>query len=162
MRRRHVGFARLSLVTLIALAPVACATLQQLSFARPTVELQTVQITGLDLQGGSLTLLLDVYNPNQYELRTLRVDASLDLEDTHFGDASLERAAVLAPTAHTNVDVPIAFTWAGVGAGARALLSRGAVNYGLLSRLHVGTPIGERTVELHNQGQVPITQLLNR
>lgn len=149
-------------VPLLVLSLLGCATLRQLSFTRPTVGLESVEITGLGLQGGSLNLLLDVYNPNQYELRTLRIDASLDLEDTHFGDAALERVIVLEPTAHTTVEVPVGFTWAGVGAGARALLARGAVNYRMASRLRVDTPIGERSVELSNAGLVPIRDLLSR
>ena len=52
----------------------SCATLRQLSFERPTVELDMVEISGLDLYGVSLVLLLDVYNPNAYEIQTTRID----------------------------------------------------------------------------------------
>ena len=50
---------RASLLTLAATATlVSCATLRQLSFERPSVELDTVEIVGLGLDGVSLVPLL--------------------------------------------------------------------------------------------------------
>ncbi len=127
-----------------------------MSFERPTVELDALELTALDLDGASLKLWLDVYNPNGYELRTTRIEADLDLEDTHLGSASLEKAIVLAPLAHTVVELPARVSWEGLGAGARALLERGAVDYVLDTRLRVNTSLGNRTVRFRTHGEVPI------
>lgn len=144
----------------MALAFFACSTIQQLSFQQPSVELDAVEVTGLGLSGGSLVLLLDVHNPNGYELRTTRVEAELDLENTHFGDAALADPVVLPPSSSTSVEVPVTFTWSGVGAGARAILGRGAVAYALDTRILADTPLGERSVALHTSGEVPIAELV--
>jgi LEA14-like dessication related protein len=138
----------------------ACALAQTLRFERPTVELDAIQITGLGLSGGSLNLMLDVFNPNSYDLRTMRIEAGIDLEGTHFGDVMLERDVLLPANEHAVLEVPVAFTWAGLGAGARGLLGRGAVNYTMESRIAVGTPIGDRTVALRSAGLVPLKELL--
>lgn len=61
----------------------SCATVQRLRFQQPTASLEGVEITGIGLKGGSLRLLLDVYNPNSYDIHTVRVDAGLDIEDVH-------------------------------------------------------------------------------
>lgn len=153
--RRAAGSA----LTVAALHLSACALFHRLSFESPTVDLQTVEVTGLGLTGGSLNLLLDVYNPNSYELRTVQMAAALVLEDTHFGDALLPRVVTLPATAHEIVEVPVTFTWAGVGAGAKALLLRGAVNYRLDTTIDIDRPV-ERTVNLATGGQVPLKDLV--
>lgn len=150
---------RHAIVTAVALPLAACAILHRVQFERPSVELDSVEVTGLGLSGGSLTLWLDVYNPNAYELRTTRIEAELDLEDTYFGDALLEEAVNLAPASHTSVKVPVTFTWEGVGAGARALLERGAVSYALEAKFRIDISGSRRTIGLRSRGEVAIKDL---
>lgn len=158
-QRGPAPLVRRAILATLALPLAACAILQQVRFERPSVELESVEVTGLALSGGSLTLWLDVYNPNGYELRTTRVEAELDLEDTHFGNALLEEVVVLAPASHTPVAVPVTFTWEGVGAGARALLQRGALNYALDAKFRIDISGGRRTIGLRSRGEVAIRDL---
>jgi LEA14-like dessication related protein len=137
----------------------SCATLRQLHFEQPTVALEAIEITGVGVSGGSLVLVLDVFNPNDYDIRTTWVEASLELEDTHFGTAVLEGDETLVAGSHTLVEIPAEFTWEGVGAGARALLQRGALRYDLETRLRVETSVGGRSMTLRNRGEVPISEL---
>ncbi len=162
MKRAHRRTAWYPSVLLVVLAPLlaSCATLRQLHFEQPTVHLETIEVTGVGVSGGSLVLLLDVFNPNDYDIRTTWVEASLDLEDTHFGTAVLEGDETLVANSRTRVEIPAEFTWEGVGAGARALLERGALRYNLETRLRVETSIGGRTVSLRNRGEVPIRDLI--
>ena len=115
---------RLVLTTLVALT--ACATLSKLTFHEPDLQLQEINVTGVGLTGGTFELVFDVYNPNEYRIRSTRLEVGVDLESTHFGDALLERPLDLSPTNHSRVAVPVRFEWAGVGAGAKALLTRRA------------------------------------
>ena len=138
-----------------------CKTLSNaLRFAEPEVQLKEVQITGLGLSGGTLNLALDVYNPNDYRLRSTRLELGIDLENTHFGDALLETPLELPSQQHTLVTVPVRFEWAGVGAGARALLSRQAIHFGLTGTAYLGTPLGDRRVQVHGSGDVPLRRLI--
>src|SRR5256885_14702557 len=100
-----------------------CATLGRLSFQEPDVRLEAIHITGLGLLGGTLDLVFDAYNPNDYRIRSTRLEAGIDLEGRHFGDALLERPLDLSPGNHSRVVVPLRFEWAGVCAGAKALLT---------------------------------------
>jgi LEA14-like dessication related protein len=138
----------------------SCAVVQNITFQRPELELQAIALKSLGLTGGSIELVIDVYNPNAYDVTTMRIDAGIDLEDTHFGDVTLERDIVLTAERHTVVEIPVSFTWSGVGAGARALLERGAVNYAIDSRLYVGTPLGEQTINLRRSGIAPLKEML--
>lgn len=147
-------------VALISILLSSCATVQRLRFQQPTASLEGVEITGIGLDGGSLRLLLDIHNPNPYEIETVRVDAGLDIEDVHFGDAVLRERVALTPESTTRVAVPVRFTWEGVGAGARALLGHGSVRYLLDSTIYVDTPLGERRIMIQTSGEVPLRDLV--
>lgn len=145
----------------VVAALAGCKTLANaLQFAEPEVQLKEVQITGLGLTGGTLNLALDVYNPNDYRLRSTRLELGIDLENTHFGDALLETPLELPSQQHTLVTLPVRFEWAGVGAGARALLARQAIAFGLTGTAYLGTPLGDRRVQVHGSGDVPLRRLI--
>ena len=135
-------------VSSLALLAVAGCALARARFTPPTVELAQIRVTGLGLTGGTLDLVFDVHNPNAYELRTTRMDVTITLEDTPFGEVVMERTVTLPRETVAEVTLPLRFTWEGVGAGARALITRGSVRYRLVGRMLVGTPIGERAVSL--------------
>src|SRR5881409_1806099 len=158
MHRRIPQLA--SRISLAALASLSCATLGRLAFTEPDVELQEIAVTGVGLTGGTFELVFDVYNPNEYRIRSTRLEVGVDLEGTHFGDALLERPLDLSPTNHSRVVVPVRFEWSGVGAGAKALLTRRAVAYGLTGTVFLDTPLGDRTVTLRGKGNVPLKKLL--
>ena len=138
----------------------SCATLAHLSFHDPDIVLQEIAITGIGLTGGTCDLAFDVYNPNDYRLRSTRLEVGIDLEGAHFGDAVLERPLDLSPQNHSRVVVPVRFEWAGLGAGGKALLTRQAVAYGITGRVLLDTPLGDKSVALKGKGNVPLRKLL--
>lgn len=146
----------------IAVALISgCATLRQaLSFQEPQIQLQEINVTGMGLTGGTLDLVFDVYNPNDYRLRSTRLEVGLDLEGTHFGDALIDKPLDLSPTNHSQVVMPVRFEWAGVGAAARGLLTRQALRYGITGAVLLDTPLGDKRVQLRSTGNVPLKKLL--
>ena len=148
-------------VVVSCLAVMGCASLKSaLNVQEPQIALQEINITGLGLTGGTLDLVFDVYNPNTYRLRSTRLEVGLDLEGTHFGDALIEKPLDLSPQNHSRVVMPVRFAWSGVGAGARALLERQELNYGLTGAALLDTPLGERRAQLKSSGKVPLRKLL--
>src|SRR6266516_4066323 len=158
MHRRIPHLA--SRISLAALASLSCATLGRLAFTDPDVSLQEIAVTGIGLRGGTFDLVFDVYNPNDYRIRSTRLEVGVDLEGTHFGDALLERPLDLSPTNHSHLVVPVRVEGAGVGAGARAMLTRQALGYGVTGTVFLDTPLGDRTVTLQGKGNVPLKKLL--
>ena len=155
--RRHVTVL---VVLASCLVATACATLRSvLNFQEPQVELQEINITGMGLTGGTMDLVFDVYNPNDYRLRSTRLEVGVDLEGTHFGDALIDRPLDLSPTNHSRVVMPVRFEWAGVGAAARGLLTRQALKYGVTGAVLLETPLGDKRVQLHGAGSVPLKKL---
>jgi len=55
--------------------------------------------------------------------------------------------------------MPIRFEWAGVGAGAKALLTKQAVAFGITGIVFLDTPLGDRQVKIHGSGNVPLSKL---
>jgi LEA14-like dessication related protein len=130
-----------------------------LQFQEPQVELTQINVTGLGLTGGTMNLIFDVFNPNDYSLRSTRLEAQLDLEHTHFADGLIDKPLDLSPTNHSQVVMPVRFDWAGVGAGAQALLTKQAVAFGLTGTVFLDTPLGSKQVKLHGSGNVPLSKI---
>lgn len=139
----------------IALAG-GCAGLGMNKFQEPTLELTTVVIRGIGITGGSLDLMLDVNNPNNFDLKGTRLDLGLDVEGTHFGDVQLNDAFNLPKGKNTTVVVPLTFQWAGVGAAARSAMSYGTVKYDLKGTASLQTPFGLERVPFARSGSVAL------
>ena len=150
-----------SVVTLLTITISSCATLRNaLTFEKPQVELQEINVTGLGMSGGTLDLVFDVYNPNDYRLRSTRLEVGLELAGTDFGEALIDKPLDLSPVNHSRVTMPVRFTWSGVGAAARSLLESQELPYGLTGAVLLDTPIGEKRVELKSKGNVPLRKLV--
>jgi len=168
MTRKHVPtghFAgKISMIRcvaiMLALLPSGCAMFQQGGFESPDFELTSVRIDGLGLTGGSLMLLVDVDNPNSYDLRTGQIDMAIDFEGTRFGEAFLDGTTRFGPQSVTPIELPLSFNWLGVGTGARALLERGAIGYTLETKLTVDTPLGNCPIEMRTRGNVQARRLI--
>jgi len=150
-----------SVVTLLTITVSSCATLRNaLTFEKPQVELQEINVTGLGLSGGTLDLVFDVYNPNDYGLRSTRLEVDLELAGTDFGEALIDKPLDLSPVNHSRVVMPVRFAWSGVGSAARSLLESQELPYGLTGAVLLDTPIGEKRVELRSKGNVPLRKML--
>jgi LEA14-like dessication related protein len=148
-------------IALISVAVSNCATLRNaIQFEQPQIELKEINITGMGLSGGTLDLVFDVYNPNAYSLRSTRLEVDLTLASTDFGQALIDKPLDLSQQNHSRVVMPVRFTWAGVGAAARSLLQSQELPYAITGAVILDTPIGERRVQLHNTGKVPLKKLI--
>ena len=151
-----------SAAALLAITVSSCATLRNaLQFQKPDVALQQIDITSFSLTGGTMNLVFDVYNPNDYRLRSTRLEVGLKLADTDFGEALIDKPLDLSPQNHSQVIMPVKFTWAGVWAAAKSLLQSQELPYGLTGAVIVETPIGDKRVELTSSGNVPLRKLIN-
>jgi LEA14-like dessication related protein len=146
----------------LVLAVAGCATLKTARFERPHVTLEAVAVTGLGISGGSLRLDVDVYNPNEYDIRTSEFRGEVQFEETDFGEVTHSDVAVLPSESTARLEVPMTFTWEGVGAAARGMLARGSVSYRLRGHMFVWTPGGDHRVTIETGGVVAIMDLVRR
>lgn len=145
---------------LAAITVAACGVAGRLSFTPPDVTVQDIRVTGLGLSGGTLDVALHIANPNTYALRTMRGAIDLALDSTPFGTIEIPAPVAVPARGDTVVRLPMTFSWAGVGAGARAMLGQGSVPYTIGGSLDAETPVGLRTVEVRRGGVVTLAQML--
>ena len=144
---------RILLAVVAAAALGGCASLGMGGFKQPLVQFSDVKIRGLGLSGGALDIVLSVYNPNGFDLNATRLTYRLLVEEKDLGSGVLDRAFRVKDRDSTFVSIPMDFTYAGLGAAGRQLLSSGAVNYRVIGDITVNTGIGNFTVPYDQRGR---------
>lgn len=141
------------LVMAAAVTLSACATLGRAVFREPVVDFRNVQINGLGVTGGSLDLILGVYNPNNFDLEATRFTYRLMMADSvPVADGALDERFVVQEGDTSVVRIPVSFTYAGLGRAASELLRSGTVNYRVLGDVTVATPLGNFTRPYDQRG----------
>ena len=126
-------------------ATSGCASLGRKVFKEPVVNFQQMSINGLGLTGGSLDVVLSVYNPNNYRLDATRLTYNLMVDSVRFGSGALDQTFTVQSGDSTLVHLPINFTYAGIGEAGRQLINTGTINYRVMGDVTVGTPLGNFT-----------------
>jgi LEA14-like dessication related protein len=152
---------RLAAKTLLAItvAVAACSYLGHQAFEQPIVHLQTVQIVGIGLTGGSLNVDLSVYNPNHYRLDATRLNyrVLLNSDSVTLATGTLDQQFTVKDNDSTVVRIPVNFSYSGVNAAGRALLNTGAVTYHVMGDIRVGSTVGSFTVPYSSTGRFTTT-----
>jgi len=146
---------RFAVVTTVAFAclTAACASLGRASFKEPIVTLRDARITGLGISGGSVDILLDVYNPNSFRLDGTRLTYNVLIDSVTLGTGSYDARFTVEKGDTTQLKFPLTFTYAGVGAAGRQLIQTGSVNYIVRGDVSVSTPIGQFTRPYEGRGR---------
>ncbi len=141
------------------LAGAGCSALGHAAFQNPIVHLRDVRIRGLGLTGGSLDVLLSVYNPNHYRLDATRLTYRVNLagDSVMVANGSMDSRFTVQDNDSSVVTIPVSFTYAGIGAAGRSLLNQGAVDYHVLGDVTVGSPVGNFTVPYSSTGRFTTT-----
>jgi LEA14-like dessication related protein len=149
---------KLALKSLLAAVVVvaACSYLGKQAFKQPEVRLQTVKIVGVGLTGGSLDVGLSVYNPNHYRLDATRLtyEVLLNSDSLLLATGALDNKFTVESGDSSVVQIPVSFTYAGVGSAARSLLNTGVVTYHVRGNVTVGTTVGTFNVPFSDTRQV--------
>jgi LEA14-like dessication related protein len=155
MRRFVVGVAASAANAMGA----GCSALGRAAFENPVVHLRDVRVRGVGLTGGSLDVLLSVYNPNHYRLDATRLTYKVNLagDSITLASGALDDKFTVNDNDSTIVTVPVSFTYAGIGAAGRSLLNTGAVDYHVLGDVTVGSPVGSFTVPYTATGRFTTT-----
>lgn len=150
---------KLALLVAASAAIAGCSALGNAAFQQPVVNLKDVQVRGVGLTGGSLDVILSVYNPNRYRLDATRLSYRLNMagDSMTVATGSLDSRFTVQKNDSTNVTIPVSFTYAGLGAAGRSIMNTGAVNYHVLGDVTVGTPVGNFTVPYSSTGRFTAT-----
>ena len=113
-----------------------------------------VRLLGLGTTGGNLEVHLSVYNPNNFRLDATRLTYGVFVGDTvRVANGALDARTSVQAGDSTIVKIPVAFTYAGVGAAGMQVLRTGSVAYRVAGDVTVGSVVGSFTVPYSATGQ---------
>ncbi|MBK5188333.1 MAG: LEA type 2 family protein [Gemmatimonadaceae bacterium] len=138
---------------MIVLASASCAGLGRGGFKDPIVTFKNVRVGGIGLTGGTLDIVLSVYNPNGYRLDASRLTYQLMVDSLPLGSGALDEHFAVQSGDSTDVVLPLNFKWSGVSAAGRELMNTGSVPYRVLGDLTVGSGVGDFTVQYDRTGR---------
>jgi LEA14-like dessication related protein len=132
----------------------ACAGLASQVFQNPIVNLRDVRVMSLGAMGGNLEVHLGVYNPNNFRLDASQMSYNVFVGDSiRMATGTVDTRTSVQAGDSTIVKIPVAFTYAGLGAAATQLLRTGAVNYMVRGDVTVSSVAGNFTVPFRTTGQ---------
>ena len=154
-RGRRVVRWGLPVVAMLLLA--ACATLGRAVFREPTVSVRSLAVSNVSLAGGTLDVFLTVHNPNGYALDALALEYRVDVDSLPVGEGALDSRFVVPEKDSAVVRVPVRFSFLGLGAAGRSLLTSGTVRYRIRGALKLATRMGRFTVPFDRPGRYALS-----
>ena len=142
---------RILLATAVVIA--GCSALGKQALKDPVVTLADVKVTGVGLNGGSLDVVLNVQNPNDFRLDATQLNYHVLVDTVPFANGTTTQAFHVDGKKTQQVHIPITFTYSGVGAAGRSLMNTGSVLYTVKGDVTVGSPIGNVTVPFSQTGR---------
>jgi len=150
--RLAVAFATAG-VTVLA----GCAGIGDL-FREPELRLDHVVVRSVGLTGGTLDFVVDVHNPNSFDLQGTELRVGFDVENSHLGDIDYRDDFAVQRGDTTRLTLPLRFEWAGVGSAVRAALGYGDIPYKMAGEVSIQTPFGRRAVPFSREGRAPLSR----
>jgi LEA14-like dessication related protein len=111
-------------------------------FTRPVVTLSDVKMDGVGITGGSVLIVMRVYNPNDYGLEQPRVTYNLYLDDSKLTDGMYDADITIAPGDTAFVQVPASVSYVKAGLAGKSLVNMGSVNWRVIGNIYADTPYG--------------------
>jgi LEA14-like dessication related protein len=125
-----------------AFVVAGCSTLGKQAFRDPVVTLADVKVTGVGLTGGSLDVVLNIENPNDFRLDATQMHYNVLVDTIPLANGTTTQRFTVEGKKSQQVHIPISFTYAGVGAAGRSLMNTGSVNYTVKGDVTVGSAVG--------------------
>lgn len=142
--RTSVFGLRASVLGLL-LVLAGCATLARSVFATPTVQLKDVRMKAIGFQGGSMDIVLDVTNPNDYRLDATRLTYNLFVDTMKVAFGEVDKTTTLEPHRKNEVVVPVSFSMQELIRATQLMSQTGGVDYRVTGEVTAATPSGSFT-----------------
>ena len=133
------------LTAFLAVAVGGCASMARQAFQNPVVVLHDVVVKGVGLTGGSLDVILEVANPNDYRIDASSVTYTLFADSIQVASGEVTKLVTLDNKKTTEVTLPVTFTFKELQKAAQILLQRGSVDYMVKGDFTLKTPFGSIT-----------------
>lgn len=151
--RRMKGAAMLALAMMVAGA-TSCRTLGRQAMANPVVEVKDVVVRGIGAQGGSLDVILNVYNPNEFRMDATKISYELVVDSIRVANGEITKLVTLEQRSHSDITVPVNFTYNEIRVVLEQFMARGVVDYLVRGEFTVVTPFGNLTRPYSGTGRL--------
>ena len=155
MKARPAILLAPALLSAVLLA--GCSGIPQ-TFRDPDVQLVQVDVRGVGITGGTMDLVVDVHNPNDFDLRGTQLQVGFDVEGSDVGDVTYRDEFKVRKNDVSRVTLPVRFNWSGVSAAVRSAIGYGDIPYTMRGQATVHTPWGDRVVAFTREGRAPLTR----
>lgn len=155
-------FLALPLLAVLTLGASGCASLARTAFRTPTVELRDIRVRGLGLEGGSLDLVLDVFNPNDYRMDATRLTYALSTDSGTVASGAVTKRVMLEKSQRSEVTLPVNFTMKELMGMAQIMLRKGTVEYIVKGDVTVDSPFGSMTRPYQAKARIDNASLIPR
>jgi LEA14-like dessication related protein len=140
-------------VILTVAALGGCASLGVGGFKEPIVNFNDLQVEGIGTKGGTVDVVLSVYNPNGYRLDATQLTYRLLVDTTAVGDGVYDTHFTVQSGDSSIVRLPVNLSYSGLAAAAKQLKEKGSVNYRVIGDVTVATPVGNFTKPYDRTGR---------
>lgn len=122
-------------------------------FDEPIVAMRDVRLAGAGLTGGSMDIVVSVYNPNDYAVQTPRLTYHLLVDTARVASGDYDAILELPARDSAQIRIPATFSYASMRSAGRSAASVGAVSYRMVGRISVGTPYGRLSAPYDRTGR---------
>jgi LEA14-like dessication related protein len=136
----------------LALAGSRCSAV----FEKPELQFRGLRVNSIGLNGASIDIIVDVYNPNSYRLGVDRFSYDLAIENVHFGAGETDAPVSVEGRSRATVRLPLDLDWSRLGEVGRGALNTGSVNYGVSGEMSVTTGFGKFRVPYTKSGRFSV------
>ena len=147
------GAAMLALAMMVAGA-TSCRTLGRQAMANPVVEVKDVVVRGIGAQGGSLDVILNVYNPNEFRMDATKISYELVVDSNRVAHGEITKLVTLEQRSRSDITVPVNFTYNEIRVVLEQFMARGVVDYLVRGEFTVVTPFGNLTRPYSGTGRL--------
>jgi LEA14-like dessication related protein len=140
-------------VMMVATALAGCASMGIGGFKDPIVNFKDIQVQGIGTKGGTVDVVLSVYNPNGYRLDATKLTYRLLVDTASVGEGVYDTKFAVQSGDSAIVRLPVNLSYAGLAAAAQQLKEKGTVAYRVVGDVTVATPVGNFTKPYDQTGR---------
>ena len=143
----------LALASLL-LSVSGCQTMMRQAFASPVVNVSDVRVRNIGLTGGTIDVVLEIQNPNEYRIDAEAISYNFYVDTTKVVSGELTQRLTLEERGKTSITIPVNFDNRALQYAMRAYLQRGALDYKVDGLFTLVTPVGRLTRPYTGTGRV--------
>ncbi|HKS05437.1 MAG TPA: LEA type 2 family protein [Gemmatimonadaceae bacterium] len=147
---RNVARAVCALAVVVSVS--GCSFMRKQAFGQPDVTVADVRLAGLGTQGGTINVILAIYNPNNYRLDAEAINYRVLVDTLQLATGTIDRRVTLPQKDSTRISVPVTFGFREVLQIGTRLSQRGTLPFKMLGDVRIVTPFGGVTRTFSQSG----------